>query len=245
MDEVHDAAAEEQSGSGLAGVVLAAGAGTRLRPLTDHLPKALVEVGGRPLVAGALERLEAVVGAGPQRLAVNAHHHAGQLAAAVAGRAHVSLEEPLALGTAGALGALAPWLGGRGALVTNADVWMPDGAQVLQQMTAAWDGERCLLLCAPAGSARADFRAPDGRPLRYVGSCLLPAPDLATLAAVPSGLYEVLWRDLDAAGRLDLHVTDAVAIDCGTPGDLAAARAGAAGRVRTGREEQATRNLCQ
>lgn len=240
-----DVAADGRSGTGLAGVVLAAGAGTRLRPLTDHLPKALVEVGETPLVTGALDRLEAVVGAGPGHLAVNAHHHAGQLAAAVAGRAHVSREEPVALGTAGALGALAPWLGGRGALVTNADVWMPDGPLVLQQMTAVWDGERCLLLCAPAGSARADFRGLDDQPLRYVGSCLLPALALAVLEAVPSGLYEALWRDLDAAGRLDLHVTDAVAVDCGTPGDLAVARAGAAERMGAEREKQMMPKLCE
>ena len=65
-----------------AGVVLAAGAGTRLRPLTDLRPKALCPVGGRPLVDLALDRLAAEVGGlGPQWLAVNAHHHAARGAA--------------------------------------------------------------------------------------------------------------------------------------------------------------------
>ena len=205
----------------LAGVVLAAGAGSRLRPLTDAVPKALVRVGGQALLDGALERLGAVVGRGPQRLAVNAHHHADQVAAAVGDRAHLSREEPQALGTAGALAALAGWLDRRDALVTNADVWMPDGAAALRALVAGWDRRRCRLLCVPAGAARADFRAPDGAPLRYAGSCLLPAAALARLEPVPSGLYEALWRDHTEG--LDLHVTPAVAVDCGTPDDLALA----------------------
>ncbi len=216
-------------------MVLAAGAGTRLAPLTAHLPKALVQVGGATLLDGALDRLAAVTGGGRQHLAVNAHHHAEQIDAAARGRAHVALEHPVALGTAGALGALVPWLAGRDALVTNADVWMPDGARVLAEMADGWDGDRCRLLCATADDdRRADFTGPDGRALRYVGSCLLPFAEVASLAPRPSGLYEVLWRDLEVAGRLDLHVTAAVAVDCGTPGDLAAAREAAA-EVQRGR----------
>ncbi len=215
----------------LAGVVLAAGEGRRLRPVTEHVPKALVEVGGVPLLDGALARLRAVVGPGPGRLAVNAHHHADQVAQHVRGRAHVSHEAPVALGTAGAMAALAPWLDGRAALVTNADVWMPDGAAVLADLAAGWDGSRCRLLCGPAGDRRPDFAGGDGAPLRYLGSCLLPAAELARLEPVPSGLYEALWRALDAEGRLDLHVTEAVAVDCGTHDDLASARALAGGSL--------------
>lgn len=207
--------------AGLAGVVLAAGSGSRLRPLTDHLPKALVEVGGRTLLDAALERLAAVVGAGPGRCAVNAHHLADQVVRAVGGRAHLSREEQ-ALGTAGALAALAGWLGRRDVLVTNADVWMPDGPAATVALAAGWDGRRCRLLCVPAVGARADFTGPDGEPLRYAGSCLLPAAALTALRPVPSGLYEALWRE--RPDDLDLHVTAAVAVDCGTPDDLAAAR---------------------
>jgi hypothetical protein len=88
--------------SGLVGVVLAAGAGTRLRPLTELLPKALCPVDGVPLVDRAIERVTPHVDA----LAVNAHHHAQRLADHVRDRAYVSVEAPVALGTAGALGAL-------------------------------------------------------------------------------------------------------------------------------------------
>ncbi|MGD2136453.1 MAG: nucleotidyltransferase family protein [Gemmatimonadales bacterium] len=57
-------------------MILAAGAGTRLRPLTNRMPKALIEVGGRPLLAHVLERL---VAAGAKRVIVNTHHHADQI----------------------------------------------------------------------------------------------------------------------------------------------------------------------
>ena len=60
--------------------MLAAGAGTRLRPLTDRLPKALIPVAGRPLLARVLERLVAV---GVTRIIINTHHHAEQIAAFV------------------------------------------------------------------------------------------------------------------------------------------------------------------
>ena len=85
------------------GVVLAAGAGTRLRPLTSERPKALCPVGDVPLVDLALGRLSPLVGA----VAVNVHHGRAAMEAHLADRpdVHLSLEEPVALGTAGAFGA--------------------------------------------------------------------------------------------------------------------------------------------
>ena len=58
------------------GMVLAAGAGTRLRPLTNRIPKALVEVGGRPILASVIERM---VDAGISRIIINTHHHEDQI----------------------------------------------------------------------------------------------------------------------------------------------------------------------
>jgi len=220
----------------VAGVVLAAGAGSRLRPLTDLLPKALVPVGGVPLLDGALARLAGAVGAGPRHLAVNAHAHADRVAAAVASRAHLSREDSPdgaaeALGTAGALGALRDWVDGRAVLVTNADVWVRDGAAATTALLQGWDGERCRLLCEPAAQdVRADFRTAGGTGVRYLGSCLLPAGLVAPLEPVPSGLYEVLWRDLDAAGALDLAVVaPGGSVDCGTPADYLRANLAATG----------------
>jgi CTP:molybdopterin cytidylyltransferase MocA len=214
----------------LAGVVLAAGLGERLRPLTNLRPKALCPVAGVPLLDLALERLRPHVNpAGPatNRFAVNAHHFADAVASHVGDRAHVQVEQPRPLGTAGALGLLRGWLDGRDVLLTNADAYTPHG---LEELVGGWDGERCRLLACPVPpGARADFVA-DGGGVRYVGSCLLPWTAVRDLAAEPSGLYEVLWRDLPAS-QLDLVVTDAPVIDCGRPADYLAANLLASGGV--------------
>jgi len=227
---------------GAAGVVLAAGAGTRLRPLTDLRPKALCPVGGRPLLEHALARLAAVLpdaGAAPaQHLAVNAHAHADQVDRFVhrggGARAHLSREAPEALGTAGALGALRGWLDGRDVVLTNADAWLPAG---LDGLLDGWDGERCRLLVVPAppsgaGAVEGDplrRRGDDGPAVRYVGACALPWRLVRDLAPRPSGLFEVLWRAQRDAGGLDLHVSSQAAVDCGTPRRYLAANLAASG----------------
>ncbi|MFP5335808.1 MAG: NTP transferase domain-containing protein [Actinomycetes bacterium] len=203
-----------------AGVVLAAGHGTRLRPLTHLRPKALCPVGGVPLVDHALARVEPLTGRGPAHVAVNAHALAEQVVAHVGGRAHLSVEQPVALGTAGALGALRDWLDGRDVLVSNADAYL-DGT--LTGLLDGWDGERCRLLVVPVDGP-GDF---DGH--RYVGACLLPWRLVARLRAEPSGLYEVLWREEHRLGRLDLVPFVGTAIDCGTPADYLEANLHASG----------------
>lgn len=202
------------SRGGIAGVALAAGAGTRLHPLTTLRPKVLCPVDNVALLDLALDRLAAQCCGGAQRLAVNAHHFASRIVDHVGDRAHTVVEHPEALGTAGALGGLHAWLDGRDVLVTNADVYLPDG---LDMLVAGWDHQRCRLLVTPT-SERADFTDAH-EPVRYVGACLLPWHLVRNLDAVPTGLYEVLWRDEQAAGRLDLVRTDEPAIDCGTPAD--------------------------
>ncbi|MGH9084755.1 MAG: sugar phosphate nucleotidyltransferase, partial [Acidimicrobiales bacterium] len=107
---------------GVAGVVLAAGAGTRLRPLTSLRPKALCPVGNVPLVDLAVERVRPAV----EAVAVNVHHGREAMEAHLSTAAvHVSVEPDEALGTAGALGRLRGWIDGRGVLVVNADAWCP------------------------------------------------------------------------------------------------------------------------
>lgn len=195
----------------LVAVVLAAGAGTRLRPFTLEHPKALATVGGRTLLDLALERVAPYV----VRTAVNAHAHADQVVAALAGRdLHVEVEAPEALGTAGALGNLRTWIDGAAVLLANVDAWYADPG-VVGELVDGWDGERPRLLCVPGGTPG----VLDG--VRYVGTALLPWWSVADLAPEPSGLYEVSWQALHAAGRLDLVVRpDLVAVDCGTSEDL-------------------------
>jgi NDP-sugar pyrophosphorylase family protein len=201
-------------------VVLAAGLGTRLRPLTQLRPKALCPVAGVPLVDHALARLTSYTGTGPAHLAVNAHHHAARLADHLADRVHLSVEEPEELGTAGALGALRQWIAGRDVFVTNADAWLRGDLDVLVD---GWDRSSCRLLGIDSGRP-ADFGT-----MRYVGACLLPWAMVRQLTDEPSGLYEVLWRQAECEGRLEVVPFAGTAIDCGTPADYLTANLDASG----------------
>jgi NDP-sugar pyrophosphorylase family protein len=203
-------------GHSLAGVVLAAGAGRRLRPLTRLRAKALCPVAGRPLVDLAIERLEGAA----DGVAVNVHHGRAELEAHLRRRVHLSVEEPVALGTAGALAQLRPWIDRRAVLLTNADAWIaPD----LTAFVSGWDGERVRLLCV-RDPARGDFDD-----LRYCGLALLPYDSIEPLPLEPSGLYEASWRALWRLGRLDLVVHDGPFVDCGTPADYLVANLAANG----------------
>jgi NDP-sugar pyrophosphorylase family protein len=119
-------------------MVLAAGAGTRLRPFTDHTPKALIDVGGRPLLAHVIDRL---VGAGATRLIVNAHHHEAQIASWLEHHAPPGVEVVLSrepdgpYDTGGGLLAAAPLLGRAGPiLLHNVDVLSRIPLESLLQM---------------------------------------------------------------------------------------------------------------
>lgn len=202
----------------LAAVVLAAGAGTRLRPLTTLRPKPLCPVGNVPLVDLALGHATAALGVPerPDDVAVNAHHLAEQLVAHLGGRVHLSVE-PEAFGTAGALAYLREWIDGRDVLVLNADAWRPGG---VAELLDGWDGVRQRLLVTP-DPARGDFGD-----LRYTGAALLPWTVVSRLEPVPAGLYEVCWRGRD---DLDLVVSTAPFRDCGTPADYLEANLAASG----------------
>jgi N-acetyl-alpha-D-muramate 1-phosphate uridylyltransferase len=203
----------------LAALVLAAGRGERLRPLTDVTPKPLLEVGSRTLLDQALDRVATVVDVSPGHVAVNAHWLADQVAAHVRDRVHVSVEQPEALGTAGAVGKLREWLAGRDVLITNGDAWY-DPAPHLVPFVDGWDRVRPRLLVVPDPS-RPDFEGG----WRFAGVSLLPGSAAAGLPPVPSGLYEAVW----SRGEVDLVPTTATFIDCGTPEDLELARSLAGG----------------
>jgi NDP-sugar pyrophosphorylase family protein len=203
----------------VAAVVLAAGLGTRLLPLTDLLPKALCPVDNVALVDLAIGAVRAIT----DDVAVNVHHHRSLMERHLAGRGvHVSIEEPEALGTAGALGHLRPWIDGRPTLVHNADAW--HRADLAQQLVEGWDGRRIRLLVVPAPPAVADFGS-----WRFGGVSLVPWADVAVLDPTPSGLYEVSWRRAEQEGRLDLVPYDGPWFDTGTPSTYLAANLAASG----------------
>jgi NDP-sugar pyrophosphorylase family protein len=209
-------AAGAPAGPDLVAVVLAAGAGRRLRPLSDVRPKALCPVNNVALVDLALERAQSVA----TDVAVNIHHGRELMTQHLTGRAHLSVEEPEALGTAGALGLLRSWIDGRPVLVLNSDVWT---RHRVSDLIDGWDGDRVRLMMVEGSDGRG-FGS-----LRYAGAALMPWTAVAGLEPRPSGLYEVSWRSRRAAGQLDLVTAAQPFYDCGTPGDYLAANLAASG----------------
>jgi NDP-sugar pyrophosphorylase family protein len=196
----------------LAAVVLAAGAGTRLRPLTDLRPKALCPVANVPLVDLTLDRVASLTG----DVAVNIHHGRPLMEAHLRGRVHLSIEEPEALGTAGALGRLREWIAGRPALVVNVDAWH---RLDLAAFARDWDEERVRLLTVDRSFG----------PGARVVATLMPWAGVAALQPHVSSLYERCWRPASESGRLEVVSADGVFFDCGTPAGYLGANMAASG----------------
>ncbi|HNH39198.1 MAG TPA: NTP transferase domain-containing protein [Microthrixaceae bacterium] len=198
----------------LAGVVLAAGAGVRLRPLSAWRPKALCPIGATTLVDRAVAQVAAVTGT---PVAVNVHHGRAAMLEHLEDRidVHVSLEEERALGTAGAVAHLAGFLDGRGALVVNADTVH---AEDLRAFVAGWDGRRVRVLATPDPDAGPDGgEGPAFGPRSGIVASIVPWEHVQALVPEPSGLWELLWRPELEAGRLDVAMATGTVIDCGTP----------------------------
>jgi MurNAc alpha-1-phosphate uridylyltransferase len=214
---------------GICAVVLAAGEGRRLRPLTDTTPKALCPVGNVALLDRALSRLARHRLSGPALVAVNAWYLAAEVAGFVGGRAFVSVEPgPEAYGTAGALAHLRDWIGGRAVLVGNADAYLSPRAGApadLSPLFDGWNGETVRLLAVDARPGEAgEFSG-----LRFAGYSLIPGPVAAGLALTRSELVHKVWRPAEAAGRLEIIRYDGTYLDTGTPADYLAANLHAAG----------------
>ena len=137
-------------------MVLAAGLGTRMRPLTLEKPKPLFEVGGRTMLDVALDRLLAF---GIRRAVVNAHYLADQIETHMAARKDmeiiISREDEL-LDTGGGVKKALPHFDGLPFFALNADLpWMDEGEPSLSRMAAAWnpDAMDALLLLMPTKKA--------------------------------------------------------------------------------------------
>ncbi len=205
----------------LCAVVLAAGEGSRLRPLTGRRPKALCPVGNVPLLDRALSRVEALGFAGPARVAVNASYLAEQVVAHLGTRTHLSLEPGRPLDTAGALGKLRAWIDGRGVLVANCDAYLsPDDVGILLD---GWSGEVVRLLGVPARPDDPNRFAGH----RFAGLSLLPWGRVKELRPEPTSLVRV-WRAAEADGALEVVAYPGMYVDTGTPRDYLTANLHAA-----------------
>ena len=224
-------------------VILSAGLGTLMRPLTLTTPKPLLPLGGRPILAHVLERL---MEAGVTQIIVNAHYLADQIEDFCAAYPNVKvLRETELQETGGALTAMAAknLLPDAPFYVVNGDTYWVDGpSDALRRMADAYDPEKMdamLLLARTAGalpdSGRGDFLWPrDGelrrRTERDVAPYLFAGVEIvspALLAAAPSGPFSMnlLWDQALAAGRLGAIVHDGLWFHLSTPEDLEGADA--------------------
>ena len=216
-------------------MVLAAGLGTRMRPLTDDRPKALVEVGGKALIDHVLDRL---ADAGVTKAVVNVHWFADRLESHLAARTRpaivISDERAELLETGGGLKKARRLLGDDPVFVANIDsVWIDHG-DALGDLIRLWDPERmdaALLLARREGSIGFEgggdfFLGDDGAltfrgeapsaPFAYMG-VHITRPDYAD--AGPDGPFSLspLWRQSAAAGRLYGCVLDGDWMHVGDP----------------------------
>lgn len=216
-------------------MVLAAGRGERLRPITDTIPKPLLRAGGRTLIDRALDSL---ADAGVERAVVNLWHLADKLAAHLAGRARPEValsREAELLDTGGGIAAALARFAGEAFCAANSDVVVLDGVEpAWRRLARAWDDAAmdALLLLHPAAGAfgysgLGDFAfEPSGAPRRrrereiapfvYTGRAIL-SPRL--FAGAPAGAFSLnpLFDRALAAGRLAAIVHDGAWLHVGTP----------------------------
>ncbi|WP_280553193.1 N-acetylmuramate alpha-1-phosphate uridylyltransferase MurU [Halomonas sp. 25-S5] len=209
-------------------MILAAGLGTRMRPLTDHCPKPLLEVGGKPLIVHHLERLRA---GGITEVVINVSYRAEQIVAALgdggAFGVHIAWSrETRPLETGGGIRQALPLLGEAPFLLVNGDVWCDLDPASLPALND--DLARLVLVDNPDHHPQGDFRLdadgrvhPEGEPrLTFAGISLL---DPALVAHEPPGAFALaplLRRAMDE-GRVGGHHHRGAWVDVGTPERLA------------------------
>ena len=225
-------------------IVLAAGLGTRMRPYNGHIPKPLVEIGGKSLIDYSLDRL---ADAGVESVVVNVHHLADILERHLAPRQRphvvISDERGELLGTGGGIAKALPKLGDAPFFLVNSDtVWLDGVRPNFTRMAEAFDPQTMdvlLLLAATTSSigysGRGDLAMlPDGRlrrrrenevvPFVYAGAAVLSP---ALFADAPKGAFSltVLFDRAAETGRLFGLRLEGVWMHVGTPDAVAAAEA--------------------
>lgn len=222
-------------------MVLAAGLGKRMRPLTDDRPKPLVELAGRSLLDRALDNLAA---GGITEFVVNSHYKGEMIAAHLDGREDIILSpEELLLETGGGVKAALPHLGDSAFLVVNSDaVWCDGSESTVARLAAQWNNTimDALLLLVPMGTVAGNMGQhpgdyhleADGRARRRLrgkkapylfGGIQILHPRL--FEGAPDGPFSlnILYDRAQEAGRLYGLRHDGEWYHVGTPQELAAA----------------------
>ena len=215
-------------------MILAAGRGERMRPLTDHVPKALLSVGGKPLIFWHLEKLAS---AGFKRVVVNHAHLGEQIEAAVGDGSRWQLSvlysrEPEALETAGGLRNAQPLLDSEAFAVVNADVFSDYAytglRRALSDLTPNGNQAHLVMVDNPPHHPRGDFGIRNGQsvlnsqPLMTFGG--LSAFRAQVFEQVPRGHKQALaplLREQIALGKIGAEHYRGLWIDVGTPQRLA------------------------
>jgi N-acetyl-alpha-D-muramate 1-phosphate uridylyltransferase len=225
-------------------MVLAAGLGQRMRPLTDTIPKPLVEVGGKALIDHVLDRIDE---AGVETAIVNVHHHADQMEAHLKSRRApkivISDERAALLDTGGGVVKAMPLLGDAPFFHVNSDTLWVDGVKSnLPRLAQVFDPDSMdalLLLALTTASVgyggRGDFiMAADGRltrrserevvPFVYAGVAIL-SPIMFKYAPAGAFSLNLLFDRAIEAGRLYGLLLDGMWMHVGTPEAIKAAEA--------------------
>jgi MurNAc alpha-1-phosphate uridylyltransferase len=224
-------------------MILAAGRGERMRPLTDTKPKPLIKVAGRSLLDCALDRLAQH---GIEEVVVNAHYLGDQIAAHLALRTRPAtnvVQEAQLLETGGSVKNALTLFGDAPFFVVNGDgLWLDGHVPMLRRLEAAWNPERmdALLLLQPLEQAigrekgdRGDyFLGGDGRARHRANAAAAPylfasvsVCDKRLFAEAPDGPFSLLrlWNRAETAGRLAGLAHDGPWFHIGTAAALAEA----------------------
>ena len=220
-------------------MILAAGRGERMRPLTDTVPKPLLAVAGRSLLERSVDRLVAY---GVTNIVVNVHYLGEQIADRLKGRARIVHEERL-LETGGSVKNALPLLGDGPFFVLNGDgLWRDGRDSMLGRLEDRWNPERmdAVLLLHPIHKVvgreakdRGDYFVEPGGRVRYRGTASLAPFVFASVSVCdarlfrdsPEGRFSLLqlWNRAEAVGRLFGVFHDGDWFHVGTPEALAAA----------------------
>ena len=212
----------------LPAMVLAAGLGTRLRPITDDCAKALVPVGDRPALGHVFDRLRA---AGVTRLIANAHHRAGDVRAFAASSGAILSEEEELLGTAGGVARASELLGSGAVLVCNADILVDVDLRALVTSYQG-SGAAATLVVEPRAPGEGPVGIGDGGRIvrlrresvahedsggEFLGVSVLGAVMRAALPARGCLVGDALIPALRAGALLVPHLHEGGFVEIGTP----------------------------